>query len=188
MMREAELKDAPEMRRFFTLADGVFVAVLVAVFIAVVVLGTYNYQEAAKTETAKREAEAVMAWLESQAPLRDNPDYPVTACGPALETASLLPPTWEACRAYFLSQPEFRDARNPFSEGPLSVADACVPGKAALRGALVFEKFVPAPDGSQAPPTTPPMPPGELLSKHLSIRVSICNRDAEPVFVGQVDF
>lgn len=173
--------------KFFTITDAVFVASLAVVFALVIVLGTFNYREAALTEISKREAEALLAWFETEAVTRDQVDYAKHACGPVDNGSSATTPNWQTCRTYLLTESAFKESRNGFTDGPLLFADACVPGRHALRGALVVEKLQ-GTDGSSTPPTASPLIDTDPLTHRLALRVSICNRDSEPVLVGDVTF
>jgi hypothetical protein len=57
-----------------------------------------------------------------------------------------------------------------------------------LRGALVLEKVVTLPEGSANPTATSALTDTDQLARKLSIRVSICNRDSQPIFVDETPF
>jgi len=95
---------------------------------------------------------------------------------------------WSACRAAILAQPPFNTMQNSFNGGPLVFAEQCVPGEDHLRGALVLEKVVTLPEGSANPTATSALTDADQLARKLSIRVSICNRDSQPIFVDETPF
>ena len=174
--------------RFFTVTDAFFVLFMLVIFAAVIVLGSMNYSLAAKTEIAKRQAEALLTWFGDQAGPRGGADYELKACGPSLADAEPPLPVWSACRAAILAQPPFNTMQNSFNGGPLVFAEQCVPGEDHLRGALVLEKVVTLPEGSANPTATSALSDTDQLARKLSIRVSICNRDSQPIFVDETPF
>ena len=63
-----------------------------------------------------------------------------------------------------------------------------VPGEENLRGAIVIEKVVTLPEGSANPTVTSPLVDHDQLARKLGIRISICNRDTQAIFVDETEF
>ena len=174
--------------RFFTITDAFFVLFLLFIFAAVIILGSMNYSLAAKTETAKRQAETLLTWFGEQGGKRDTADYPLKECGPSQAEEGQPQPHWAGCRAAMLAQAPFNSMQNSFNGGPLIFTDQCVPGEENLRGAIVIEKVVTLPEGSANPTVTSPLVDHDQLARKLGIRISICNRDSQAIFVDQTEF
>lgn len=175
-------------RRFFTVTDAFFVLFLLVIFAAVTFLGLINYSFAAKTEIAKRQAEALLTWFGDQAGPRGVADYEFKACGPSLSDAKPPLPVWSDCRAAILAQPPFNTMQNSFNGGPLIFAEQCASGEDHLRGALVLAKVVTLPEGSAYPTAISALTDTDQLARKLSIRVSICDRHGRTIFVDETPF
>lgn len=187
-MSSSESPVAGASGRFFTITDGFFVLSLLFIFAAVIVLGSMNYSLAAKTEIAKRQAETLLTWFGEQGVKRDKPDYDLKACGPSQVDEGQPQPHWAECRAALLAQAPFSAMQNSFNGGPLVFTEQCEPGEESLRGALVIDKVVTLPEGSANPTVTSPLVDHDQLARKLGIRISICNRDSQAIFVDETQF
>ena len=93
-----------------TLFDWMFILACVLALCVVAFLGKLAYVEAMKTETAKRNGEAVMTWMQEASTGRFEADYAVAACAgsapkpagaiPASDNVVSPPNTWGGCICY----------------------------------------------------------------------------------------
>lgn len=187
-MSSSESSVAGSSGRFFTITDAFFVLFLLLIFVAVIILGSMTYSLAAKTEIAKRQAETLLTWFGEEGSKRDSADYPLKECGPSQIDEGQPKPHWAGCRAALLAQAPFNSMQNSFNGGPLVFTEQCVPGEENLRGAIVIEKVVTLPEGSANPTVTSPLVDHDQLARKLGIRISICNRDTQAIFVDETKF
>ena len=173
-----------------------------AVALAVVAwFGKMNYTEAAKTETAKRNGEAVVTWMQEATAGRFEADFGVAACAgtapppdgaaPAADKAATAkaPNTWGGCLDAILVQTTMKTLDNPFREGiALDFAPACNPDDRSLAGNIVIEKITPTPPGSAIPNIISPITPDVVIDQKIQVRVSVCDKGAYAVKVAEFEF
>jgi hypothetical protein len=173
-----------------------------AVALAVVAwLGTMAYTEAMKTETAKRNGEAVVSWMQEATAGRFEADFGVAACAgtasppagaaPAADKAAtaVAPNTWGGCLDAILVQTTMKTLDNPFREGiALDFSPACNPEDRSLAGNIVMEKITPTPPGSAIPTITSPLTPDVAIDQKIQVRLSVCDKGAYAVKVAEFEF
>ena len=164
-------------------------------------LGKMNYTEANKTETAKRNGEAVVTWMQEATAGRFEPDFNVPACagtapppeGAALATdktaTAKAPNTWGGCLDAILVQTTMKTLDNPFREGiALDFAPACNPDDRSLAGNIVIEKITPTPPGSAIATIISPITPDVVIDQKIQVRLSVCDKGAYAVKVAEFEF
>lgn len=166
-----------------TFADGVFLVLLFLTVLAVAWVGLLAYKEGVKTEITKRHGEAWLEWLQKSASNRAQLDYPIGAC------ARIKGKTWGDCHAWLVSdEGPFKDQINAFTGKPLSFGGKCDMVDRSLVGALVIERLTPTPPGSAVPMVVEPLMASDAIGESLSLRVSVCDKGAGPIKVGETEF
>jgi hypothetical protein len=164
-------------------------------------LGKMNYTEANKTETAKRNGEAVVTWMQEATAGRFEPDFNVPACAgttpppegaaPATDKTATAkaPNTWGGCLDAILVQTTMKTLDNPFREGiALDFAPACNPDDRSLAGNIVIEKITATPPGSAVPTVTSALTPDVAIDQKIQVRLSVCDKGAYAVKVAEFEF
>ena len=176
--------------------DWLFLLSCAVALIVVAWFGKMNYTEANKTETAKRNGEAVVAWMQEATAGRFEPDFGVAACagtapppaGAAPATAK-APNTWGGCLDAILVQTTMKTLDNPFREGiALDFAPACNPDDRSLAGNIVIEKITPTPPGSAIATIISPITPDVVIDQKIQVRLSVCDKGAYAVKVAEFEF
>ena len=159
-------------------------------------LGKMNYTIATKTETAKRNGEAVVTWMQDATAGRFEPGFGVAACagtapppaGAAPATAK-APNTWGGCLEAILKESNMKALDNPFREGiALDFAPACNPDDRSLAGNIVMEKITATPPGSAIATIISPLTPDVVIDQKIQVRLSVCDRGAYAVKVAEFEF
>ena len=159
-------------------------------------LGKMNYTIATKTETAKRNGEAVVTWMQDATAGRFEPGFGVAACagtapppaGAAPATAK-APNTWGGCLEAILRESNMKALDNPFREGiALDFAPACNPDDRSLAGNIVMEKITATPPGSAIETIISPLTPDVVIDQKIQVRLSVCDRGAYAVKVAEFEF
>ncbi len=163
--------------------DWAFLTVLALSLGAVVWVGQLAYHEGVKTERTKRLGEAWLEWLQSTGADRNSGQGGVAACA---RTSGL---TWGVCQDW-VTGPDgpLRAQLNPFDQRPLRLAPKCDFHDRTLVGALVLEKLMPTPPGSAVPHIISPLGSGDAIDAVLNLRVTVCDKGAGPIKIGEVEF
>lgn len=200
----------------FTIADGFFCLFMVLMFGAVCWLGLFTRGEALKTESAKQNGEAWVAWLKAASEDRFKPGYQYSACagqspdeaGPGTQalvpsasadaasaaTASSPPPvptakaTWGGCLEELMAKSELKNLRNPFVGGVPKFVTECTPADRGLVGAIDLDKIIPTPVGSAVPTVKSDLVKGDFISEKIKISVTVCDKGAYPIKIDEIDF
>ena len=200
----------------FTIADGFFCLFMVFMFGAVCWLGLFTRGEALKTESAKQNGEAWVAWLKAASEDRFKPGYQYSACagqspgetGPSVQaqlpsasadaasaaTASSPPPapaakaTWGGCLEELMAKSELKNLRNPFIGGVPKFVSECSPADRSLVGAIDLDKIIPTPVGSAVATVKSDLVNGDLISEKIKIVVTVCDRSADSIKIDEIDF
>ena len=200
----------------FTIADGFFCLFMVFMFGAVCWLGLFTRGEALKTESAKHNGEAWVAWLKAASEDRFKPGYQYSACagqrpdeaGPSVQaqlpsasadaasaaTASSPPPapvakaTWGGCLEELMTKTELKNLRNPFIGGVPKFVTECSPADRSVVGAIDLEKIIPTPVGSAVPTVKSDLVKGDSISEKIKIAVTVCDKGAYPIKIDEIDF
>ena len=200
----------------FTIADGFFCLFMVFMFGAVCWLGLFTRGEALKTESAKQNGEAWVAWLKAASEDRFKPGYQYSACaglspdeaGPGAQalvpsasadaasaaTASSPPPapaakaTWGGCLEELMAKSELKNLRNPFSGGVPKFVSECSPADRSVVGAMDLDKIIATPVGSAVATVKSDLVNGDLISEKIKIVVTVCDRSADSIKIDEIDF
>jgi len=179
-----------------TSVDWLFLLSCVLALAVVAWFGKMNYTQANKTETAKRNGEAVVTWMQDATAGRFEPDFGVAACagtapppaGAAPATAK-VPNTWGGCLEAILRESNMKALDNPFREGiALDFAPACNPDDRSLAGNIVMEKITATPPGSAIATIISPLTPDVVIDQKIQVRLSVCDRGAYAVKVAEFEF
>ncbi len=166
-----------------TFSDTLFLVTLCLAVVAVAWVGQLAYKEGAKTETTKRHGEAWLEWLQKTGPNRAKVDFAVQAC------ARSAGKTWGDCQAWLMSdEGPFQGQVNAFSGKPLNLGVKCDMVDRGLVGALVIERLTPTPPGSAVPVVVEPLNTSDSIAEPLTLRVSVCDKGAGPIKVGETEF
>ncbi len=200
-MNSTQAHSAPPASTQPTTIDWLFLLSCAVALAVVGWLGKMAYTEAMKTETAKRNGEAVVTWMQEATAGRFESDYGVTACAGAAPTpagatpstdkatATAAPNTWGGCLDAILMQSTMKALDNPFREGiALDFAPACNPEDRSLAGNIVMEKITATPPGSAIPTIISPLTPEVAIDQKIQVRVSVCDKGAYAVKVAEFEF
>ncbi len=175
-----------------TTADKLFLVFLVIVVIAVTWLGIINYKEALKTETAKSNGEAWVAWLTETGTTRFDANTPNIACKgglkPPADAKPGSPGTWGACLAHILETTDLKDQNNPFFNKPPHFVAACVPSDRTLMGAILLEDLMPTPPGSATPFVATQLIEADPIDYKMQLRLSVCDKGGYAIKVAEFEF
>ena len=165
--------------------DWLFLMFLLCALLAVSWVGWLAYHEGHKTETIKRHGEAWGEFFASNAAKRGLDDYPIEACSAKADSKN----TWGDCYQALVSPGgPMDDMINPFFNTPQKLAGACNPSDRSLVGALVLEKLTPTPPGSPVPFVAEALNEGDLITQKLQVRITVCDKGASPIRVGEFEF
>ncbi|NBS08533.1 MAG: hypothetical protein EBT49_03770 [Betaproteobacteria bacterium] len=198
-MNSTQAHPTPPISTQPTFADWLFILACVVALAVVAFLGKLAYTEAMKTETAKRNGEAVVEWMQEATAGRFEADFAVAACAgtppPASGTAAsadkavAAPNTWGGCLDAILMQSTMKALDNPFREGiALDFAPACNPEDRSLAGNIVMEKITATPPGSAVPTVISPLTPDVAIDQKIQVRLSVCDKGAYAVKVAEFEF
>ncbi len=164
-------------------SDGVFLVFLALAVLAVAWVGQLAYHEGVKTELTKRNGEAWLDWFQQTGALRAKADFEVTAC------ARIAGKTWAECLSWLTTeQGPLHEQTNAFSGKPLHLGVKCDMVDRSLVGALVIERLKPTPAGSAVPVVVEPLSASDSIAEPLTLRVSVCDKGAGPIKVGETEF
>ena len=165
------------------LSDWIFILFLLLSVVLVMWVGLLAYRDGVKTETTKRTGEQWLAWLKNAAETRGQPDFQPEACNRADGK------NWAQCLAWLTSdQGPMHGHVNAFTREPLMLALKCDMVDRGLMGALVLERLTPTPPGSAVPVVVEPLLPTDSIKETLNLRVSVCDKGAYPIKIGETDF
>lgn len=163
--------------------DLVFLLLLATCLLGAAYVGVLAYREGVKTEVSKRNGEAWLEWLASQSVDRAQSGYTVEAC------AARPGATWGVCEAWLLGEGgPMQPQRNAYSDGPIQITATCGGADRTVAGRIALERVTPLPPGAAVPFTVGPLVAGDSIEQKVTIRVSVCNKDASAIRVGEVDF
>ncbi len=200
-MSSAQAQPTPPVSTQPTATDWLFLLSCAVALAVVAWFGKMNYTEANKTETAKRNGEAVVSWMQEATAGRFEADFGVAACAgtapppdgaaPAADKAATAkaPNTWGGCLEAILMQSNMKALDNPFRDGiALDFAPACNPDDHSLAGNIVIEKITSTPPGSAIPTIISPITPDVVIDQKIQVRVSVCDKGAYAVKVAEFEF
>ncbi len=173
-------------------ADKLFLAFLVLIVAGVTWLGVVNYQEALKTEQAKSNGEAWVAWLTETGTTRFEANTPHPACKggvkPTADAKADTPGTWGACLAHIMATTELKDQVNTFFNKPPHFVAACDPKDRTLMGAILLEDLMPTPPGSATPFVASQLLETDSVDYKMQLRLSVCDKGGAAIKVAEFEF
>ena len=124
------------------------------------------------------------------APANSEDGQAVAAADPAATEAAAEPlaGTWGACFKYLMTQTEFKDMVNPFTEEAPQFVAACVPTDTNLPGMFVIEKLVPTPPGSAVPVVNSQLVDTDPIDQKMQVRVSVCDKGSYAIKIAEFEF
>jgi hypothetical protein len=166
-----------------TFFDWLFIFALCLSVLAVAWVGYLAYKEGVKTELTKRHGEAWLEWLQKANTQRiKSGDQP-----PACARADGL--TWGQCLSWLKSSDgPMAGQTNAFTGEPLNIGLKCDSADRSLVGALVLERLTPTPPGSAVPLVVEPLVENDSIKVALSLRVTVCDKGAGPIKIGETEF
>jgi len=180
-----------------TPTDTIFLVFLGLVVIGVCWLGKIAYLEGGKTEISKRNGEVWLAWFAKARKERFDAGYEPVSCSGRSEPsiAGVAGPvtqpdtqTWASCLEVLTrDKGALAHLRNPFFESPMIFAAKCEPGNRKLTGALVFEKITPTPPGSAVASVVSPLVDADPVGKPFQVRITVCDKGAYPILIGETE-
>ena len=172
--------------------DKLFLVVMALIVMAVTWLGIINYKEALKTETAKSNGEAWVAWLTEAGTTRFEPNTPHPACKggvkPPADAKAGAPGTWGACLAHIMETTDLKDQINTFFDKAPHFVAACVPSDRTLMGAILLEDLMPTPPGSATPFVATQLVENDAIDYKMQLRLSVCDKGGYPIKVAEFEF
>ena len=173
-------------------ADKLFLTFLVVIVVAVTWLGVVNYKEALKTEQAKSNGEAWVAWLTETGTTRFEADTQHPACKggvkPAADAKAGTPGTWGACLAHIMATTDLKDQVNTFFNATPHFVAACVPSDRTLMGAILLEDLMPTPPGSATPFVASQLLETDSIDYKMQLRLSVCDKGGYAIKVAEFEF
>ncbi len=181
-----------------TLSDILFIFSLIGILAFLGWSGSLAYSEGMKTETTKRNAEALAKWFTEAGVERFKPDYALNECAPTIKSNNIdntnpeptvTPRTWGECLKAISTPPEFLTTlTNPFFDSPIAFISKCNKGDYTLAGAMILEKLTPTPAGSALPFMTTQLVESDRIDQKMQIRITVCDNGAYPILVTEVAF
>ena len=195
----------PAVKTTPTLADWIFILIVLAILSLVANLGHSAYLEAMHTENSKKNGEEISAWLREAGTARFKKNYEHTACAggkapvkpvevdadgdgePDVNTEP-VPGTWGACFQYLMNQTDLKNLVNPFFDEPPKFIAACNPDDESLMGSVVLEKMVATPPGSAVPVINSQLMDTDPIDQKMQLRVSICDKGSYAIKIAEFEF
>ncbi len=188
-----------------TLADWVFILIVLAILSLVAKLGHAAYLEAMHTENSKKNGEELSAWLTDIGTTRFKKNFSQHACAggkaPVIPAAvdadgdgepdpitEPIPGTWGACFHYMLAETKFKELVNPFFNEPPQFIAACNPDDESLMGAIVLEKMITTPPGSAVPVINSQLIETDPIDQKMQLRVSVCDKGSYAIKIAEFEF
>jgi hypothetical protein len=172
-----------------------FLLFMALIVVEVTWLGFINFTEGRKTEVAKSNGEAWVAWLTEEGTKRFEADYKIEACkggvkpsgDPAKPDAPVLG-TWGACFDYIMKNTELKDQVNTFFNKPPHFVEKCDPSDRSVVGGIVLEDLMPTPPGSAIPFVGTQLVATDPIDYKMQLRVSVCDKGADAIKVAEFEF
>jgi hypothetical protein len=194
----------------FTFFDGMFCLCMVVVFCLVCWLGVFTREEALKTETTKRNGEAMAAWLKTASDARFKPGYVYAACAGLSESAApaeaaaaaaseavpapaqavkvVAKSTWGACLDELLTKTELKNMRNPFLGQTPKFVTECSASDRSVVGAIDLDKIIATPVGSAVATVKSDLVRTDAISEKIKIAITVCDKGGYPIKIEEIDF
>ena len=188
-----------------TLADWIFILIVLAILTLVANLGHSAYLEAMHTENSKKNGEDIAAWLTDIGTNRFKKNFDHHACAggkapvkppevdadgdgePDVSTEP-VPGTWGACFQHMMADSDLKDLVNPFFNEPPKFIAACNPDDDSLMGSIVLEKMVATPPGSAVPVINSQLVDTDAIDQKMQLRVSVCDKGSYAIKIAEFEF
>ena len=166
-----------------TFFDWLFILTLCSALVAVAWVGHLAYQEGVKTEQTKRYGELWLEWLKKAGTERHHAAFEPQACARAEGR------TWGACLSWLTSvDGPMASQTNAFTGQPLKIGLKCDMTDRGLVGALVLERLTHTPPGSAVPMVVEPLVEADSIKDAVPLRVTVCDKGAGPIKIGETEF
>ncbi len=204
-MEPTQAHTASAVKATPTLADWIFILIVLAILSLVGRLGHDAYLEAMHTENSKKNGEALSAWLTETGTARFKKTYDNAACAggkapvkpvevdadgdgePDVNTEP-VPGTWGACFQHIMTSTDIKNLVNPFFNEPPNFIAACNPEDATLMGAIVLEKMVATPAGSAVPVINSQLVGTDPIDQKMQLRISVCDKGSYAIKIAEFEF
>jgi len=204
-MEPTQAHTASAVKATPTLADWIFILIVLAILSLVGRLGHDAYLEAMHTEDSKKNGEALSAWLTETGTARFKKTYDNPACAggkapvkpvevdtdgdgePDVNTEP-VPGTWGACFQHIMTSTDIKNLVNPFFNEPPNFIAACNPEDATLMGAIVLEKMVATPAGSAVPVINSQLVGTDPIDQKMQLRISVCDKGSYAIKIAEFEF
>ncbi|MSQ65503.1 MAG: hypothetical protein EXR37_03995 [Limnohabitans sp.] len=167
-----------------TLADWIFILIVIGVVALVYHLGAIAFEHAQQTEKSKRNGEALVKWFTETSTKRFSDEYPIKACAGSGDPKTS---TWGACLEY-LQANEFKNMTNPFNGKAPAFIDQCNPSDKSLAGEIILLKMVSTPPGSAVSSISSKLMPEDSIDQKLQLSIGICDKGSYLVKVADTEF
>lgn len=188
-----------------TLADWIFILIVLAILTLVANLGHSAYLEAMHTEISKKNGEDIAKWLTETGTNRFKKTFDIPACmggkapvkppevdadgdGEPDPVTEALPGTWGGCFQHMMTQTDLKALVNPFFKEPPKFIGACNPDDESLMGSVVLEKMVATPPGSAVPVINSQLMDTDPIDQKMQLRVSICDKGSYAIKIAEFEF
>ena len=194
--------------------DWLFLMLIAAVLVLVAWVGTLAYEEGLKTEVTKTNGETWQAWLTKASAEREKSDFQPEECAAgnieipdvdlhnaaastnlesdapdAVLPVKLAARTWGSCYRRLTDKGgPLSELINPFFNESLKLATQCDRTDQKLAGALVLEKINATPSGSAVATVITPLVDTDPINAKMQIRISLCDKGAYAIVIGEVEF
>lgn len=179
-----------------TFTDICFMLLLFAILLLVAYTSVIGYQDAMRIEATKKNGEAWVKWFKES---REQDAATGKLPAECRATAHSAKEGGEADKTGLSSWGQCLEALqranvpvamqiNPFTGAPEKRVAKCDPKDLKLVGATVLEKLVPTAPGSAVAAIASELLAADNISKKMQIRVTVCDKGAYPIRIGETDF
>ena len=204
-MENTQSPAAQSVKTTPTLADWIFILIVLAILSLVANLGHSAYLEAMHTENSKKNGEDIAKWLTETGANRFKKTFDNPACTggkapvkpPEVDTdgdgepdlvTEPMPGTWGACFQHMMTNTDLKQLVNPFFDETPKFVATCNPDDATLMGSIVLEKMVATPPGSAVPMINSQLIDTDPIDQKMQLRVSICDKGSYAIKIAEFEF
>lgn len=204
-MENTQSPAAQSVKTTPTLADWIFILIVLAILSLVANLGHSAYLEAMHTENSKKNGEDIAKWLTETGANRFKKTFDMPACtggkapvkppevdadgdGEPDVNPEPVPGTWGACFQHMMTNTDLKQLVNPFFDETPKFIAACNPDDESLMGSVVLEKMVATPPGSAVPMINSQLIDTDPIDQKMQLRVSICDKGSYAIKIAEFEF
>jgi len=204
-MENTQSPAAQSVKTTPTLADWVFILIVLAILSLVANLGHSAYLEAMHTENSKKNGEDIAKWLTETGANRFKKTFDMPACtggkapvkppevdadgdGEPDVNPEPVPGTWGACFQHMMTNTDLKQLVNPFFDETPKFVATCNPDDVTLMGSIVLEKMVATPPGSAVPVINSQLVESDPIDQKMQLRVSICDKGSYAIKIAEFEF